>query len=192
MVGYETLVNRVWPWVDAAMYTIIPFLLLISLNSLIIRACVSALKRRRCLQSVSSLEGLFRHDIRQNEGKRLVKRSMSSRQNMEKKILVVTLLAVSFTFLITALPMNILQILTAFYGVNNDADPDSYAFHFAEFTLGRTVVELLMYVNHTVNFFYYCANGRKFRREVKTLVSRCICHISRGSGGKLYCEKGNQ
>ena len=188
MEGYETLINRVWPWVDAAVYSIIPFLLLTCLNSLIIRACISALKRRRFLQIGSSFEGSFRRDSRQNEDKHFIKRSMSSHQNMEKKRLVVTLLAVSFTFLITALPMNILQILTAFYGVKKDIDPVSYAFQFAEFTLVRTVVELLMYVNHTVNFFYYCINGRKFRRELKTLTSPKSACTYLVTGGKMSAK----
>lgn len=38
--------------------------------------------------------------------------------------------------------------------------------------VGRTIIFLLMYMNHSVNFFLYCFTGRKFRRELKELF-RC-------------------
>ena len=177
MEGYETLVNVVWPWVDAAVYSIVPFILLITLNSFIIRECASALKLRRSLQSQSPSPSSSRRGSRPSSNN--CKRNPMSRNSKEKKRLMMTLLAVSFTFLITALPMNILQILTAFYGVKNHSDLESYSLHFAEFTLARTVAILLMYVNHTVNVFYYCVNGSKFRRELTHLITRCFCDISR-------------
>ncbi|XP_055955440.1 uncharacterized protein LOC130012150 [Patella vulgata] len=36
----------------------------------------------------------------------------------------------------------------------------------AKFHLVKTITELLMYVNHSMNFFLYCATGRKFRQQI--------------------------
>ena len=189
--GYETLVNTVWPWVDAAVYSFIPFILLIIMNSFIIRACVSAMKQRRCLQCQRPTRSASRSDSRSSlYNKRKQRRSLPSqssaegqsghnggRNSTEKKRLMMTLLAVSFTFMITALPMNILLILTA--KARDHTDSDTQELQFAKFTLARTIVVLLMYVNHTANFFCYCLSGTKFRREVAQLIKRSIRSISR-------------
>lgn len=37
----------------------------------------------------------------------------------------------------------------------------------------RTIIFLLMYTNHSVNFFLYCFTGRKFRRELRELFRCC-------------------
>ena len=52
----------------------------------------------------------------------------------------------------------------------------------AQFTLARTVTELLMYANHSVNFFLYCATGHKFRQQV-LVVLRSLC--SRATIGRF-------
>ncbi|GFR73049.1 FMRFamide receptor [Elysia marginata] len=44
----------------------------------------------------------------------------------------------------------------------------------AQFTLTRTITELLMYANHSVNFYLYCATGHKFRQQVLSIV-RVLC-----------------
>ena len=32
----------------------------------------------------------------------------------------------------------------------------------SRFELARTIAELLMYANHAINFYLYCATGQKF------------------------------
>ena len=78
----------------------------------------------------------------------------------------------------------------------------------AQFTLARTVTELLMYANHSINFFLYCATGQKFRQQVlnviQVLCSRAnigpFCHRpdrTRGTGrdglkeGRYYEADGS-
>ena len=94
----------------------------------------------------------------------------SRSESRENGRLVFTLLTVSAAFLITTLPMVIVQIAVAFYDFKKDEDPVDYALHIAKFTLARTVVELLMYVNHSINFVLYCANGSMFRQEFKSTI----------------------
>ncbi|KAK7114892.1 pyrokinin-1 receptor-like [Littorina saxatilis] len=79
--------------------------------------------------------------------------------------LTVMLLTVSFTFLLTTLPMNVSVIAAAFW--NRQAGDVATM---SKFQLVFTVAELLMYLNHSVNFFLYCATGHKFRSEMVRMV----------------------
>ena len=72
------------------------------------------------------------------------------------------LLTISFTFLITTLPLTLVSIAAAF--VSGTAGPD--ALTASRFELARTIAELLMYANHAINFYLYCATGQKFRHQL--------------------------
>lgn len=161
---HKLLVKEIWPWVDAAIYSFVPFVIITILNILIIRQVLDARKQRNELQQLtvtSKVNGI-------------VYKTQAKRHCEGSKKLTCMLLAVSFTFLLTTLPMNMLQIVSAFSGPKEDEfGSQEYALRYAKFTLARTVVELLMYVNHTVNFFLYCATGRKFRRQFRVMV--CLC-----------------
>jgi len=75
------------------------------------------------------------------------------------------LLTISFAFLLTTLPMNVANIAATFCNVfKNDLQ------RVAKFRLARTITELLMYVNHSMNFFLYCATGQKFRHQLVWMV----------------------
>lgn len=71
-------------------------------------------------------------------------------------------LTISFTFLVTTLPLTVVSIAAAF--VSRTAGPD--ALTASRFELARTIAELLMYANHAINFYLYCATGQKFRRQL--------------------------
>jgi len=43
----------------------------------------------------------------------------------------------------------------------------------SRFELARTIAELLMYANHAINFYLYCATGQKFRRLYRALYLYC-------------------
>jgi hypothetical protein len=81
------------------------------------------------------------------------------------------LLTVSFSFLLTTLPMNVCNVALAFF------QPRSLH-NTVQFQLAKTVAELLMYVNHSCNFFLYCATGRKFRQQLRRLLT---CNKDRGT-----------
>jgi len=72
------------------------------------------------------------------------------------------LLTISFTFLITTLPLTLVSIAAAF--VSDTAGPDVLTA--SRFELARTIAELLMYANHAINFYLYCATGQKFRHQL--------------------------
>ncbi|KAL3859749.1 hypothetical protein ACJMK2_009947 [Sinanodonta woodiana] len=158
--NHKVLVEVVWPWVDAAIYSFLPFVVITILNSLIVRQVFSAKQKRHQLQYIL-------------RSPKSVTRTMPSRNQGEgSKKLTCMLMSVSCTFLITTLPMNICLIVRAFW-YSNDVK------NYATFTLLTTIAKLLMYTNHSINFFLYCATGRKFRKQFQTMM--CICCTLRDS-----------
>jgi uncharacterized membrane protein YgcG len=101
--------------------------------------------------------------------------------------LTVMLLSVSLTFLLTTLPMNASLIASAFW--NREAAGD--VSKMVRLQLVFTISELLMYTNHSVNFFLYCATGQKFRSE----IVRMVCGMQRQNpilsdhSQHLYCSR---
>ena len=151
------LVDEVWPWVDAALYSFCPFFIITVLNCFIVKQVWLAKRRREMYLQNKCNRGIPRTRSRGTEA--------STR-------LTLMLLTVSFTFLLTTLPMNIVLILAQFW--NNT--PQQGLQKSATFILVKHVTELLMYVNHTINFFLYCATGKKFRKILMDLLcNRGIC-----------------
>ena len=155
--GFEILVQDVWPWVDAALYSFVPFVTITILNCLIIYQVLKARKRRTKLQHAQACSSSVG----------LLCQSQAKKTNESSKKLTCMLLAVSFTFLLTTLPMNTFTIVSAFM------DDQFKKEYIIELNLARTVVELLMYINHSINFYLYCATGRKFRKQFKVMLCHC-------------------
>lgn len=145
--GYRVLLTEVWPWIDAFLYSLFPFVVILALNVVIVLRILSTKRHRATLCG----------------GRR--PSSSSAVENTAK--LSVMLLAVSFAFLATTLPMN--ATLIAFAIRRAVVFDRSLG---AKYKLVRTVCELLMYANHSTNFFLYCATGNKFRQELCAVVRR--------------------
>lgn len=170
------LVNLVWPWIDAALYALVPFLLIIVFNTLIIIQTLRATTWRGEAQKGPLIN--------------VEKRKVSSDNNVK---LTVMLLSVSFTFLITTFPMTIAMVFHHQWELEMHS-PSTTIQVVAQRRLIRTIAEMLMYLNHSINFYLYCALGQKFRNQVmKTLCGRTISNTSNVSDHSqhLYCSRVN-
>jgi hypothetical protein len=165
---FTNLVEEVWPLVDAGIYSFVPFVVIIVFNGFIIRNITSARQARLVLRQESSLQ------------KRKSGPGQSRKQTESSKRISVTLLVVSFSFLITTLPMNLVLIITSLADeVDNEDDAE-----FAKRKLTSSIVEMLMYTNHSINFFLYCITGKKFRDQFRRLIFRvCKSHFTQTVGG---------
>jgi len=90
---------------------------------------------------------------------------------------IALLLTVSFTFLAATLPRCATLIATEFISRSlpaaaaNTDDPALYkARIYSSVQLALAATDLLMYANHAVNFFLYCATGHKFRQQLCSVV----------------------
>jgi hypothetical protein len=170
--------------VDAFIYSFAPFLVITLLNVLIIREVLKARSHRQRMQNTPEHHFhqalprrrlLGSHLVSQCRNGLTTSSSSTSSTNCRRASgpgegtkLTVMLLTVSFTFLLTTLPMNIALIFTAFWNQQKTHE----LHHTAQFNLAKTVTELLMYVNHSINFCLYCATGHKFRQQIVHLL-RC-------------------
>lgn len=157
--GYIRLNEDIWPWVDAVIYSFLPSFIILVLNSLIILNVISARNARKRLRQQSKL--FLRNG--QNSNHR-------SHGEMSRKITLM-LLTVSFTFLVTTLPMNIVIIYKSVFLASGSTSMNTLM----KVKLMNTIAEMLMYTNHSINFFLYCATGKKFRNQFKAMV----CYVCR-------------
>ena len=173
---YEFIVTEAWPWLDAFVYSFVPFIVIAILNLLIIREVVRAHRARSCLVQHESRVYTCQSNCAGSSssgGRRSTKGKTGHNKSDSNVRLAVMLLVVSITFLLTTLPMNVLMIVMAFF--QNYSDDDYFR---TNIQLARTVTELLMYTNHAINFFLYSASGEKFRRQIRLLF--CCNHATMG------------
>jgi len=180
--GFELLVAEIWPWVDAGVYSFIPLVVIVTLNSLIVRHVVYARRTRNRLSSFRSawMAGDGHQQRRPTDNWMsaamtrdcLRARSVASEQGQNARMIAL-LFAISFTFLAATLPRCAVLIAAEFIKRSlafTAADADDPALYqariYGSVRLAMAATDLLMYANHSVNFFLYCATGEKFRRQL--------------------------
>ena len=147
--------EQIWPWIDACLYSILPFVVICILNSLIVQKVIIARRSRRFLAGGSS-------------GISGASAAVSRSANESSARVTIMLLTISFTFLICTLPMNVTMIHRAVRGFDALSLQDA-----ARYRLSRTVSELLMYTNHSINFYLYLLTGNKFRQQLVNMLCPC-------------------
>ena len=133
--------SRAVRWVDLVFASILPFCLIFIGNILIIRSVVVARRQRRIIAGNSSPQ-----------------RSVG---------MTTVLLIISFTFLMTTLPISIYLTLLQFFPTRTPI-----------MRLLSVMFTFLSYVNNCINFYLYIISGKKFRRELKQMV---CCKETRGA-----------
>ena len=87
-------------------------------------------------------------------------------RNSERKI-TITLLLVTFVFLILSIPGLVMVFYTNYIDVRRSAHT------FAGYYLFYNVAQKAVYTNHGINFFLYAISGKKFRTDLINLF--CCC-----------------
>lgn len=169
--GFTKLV-ALWPWVDAIIYSLLPLVALSVLNSLIICSVYRA-KRRRCSLVATGSTKTASASAATDSPYRTIPATTgrggggggatgvaTAAGARDAERLTVMLLAVSFTFLITTLPSCVVLIIMSHHSSGRSLDTT------LSVLVAQTVGELLMYANHSINFYLYCATGCKFRHQL--------------------------
>ncbi|XP_046367889.2 thyrotropin-releasing hormone receptor-like [Haliotis rufescens] len=147
-IEYVQFYRDIWYWISAAVYSIIPCILLLSLNVLIIRA-IKISRQQRIEMSVESEKA-------QTTGKTV-------RQDRQ---ITVMLMTVTFVFVILTVPRTIYVVVDLFWTVEYGTLEDAQKY------LINQVTFFLCDSNHAINFYLYFITGRKFRRQFLDL---CMC-----------------
>ena len=155
---------KVWYWMDACIYSVLPFFIIFTLNVLTVLNARGASRRRMSL-TVLNARGASRRSMSPS-GER---RSSQARHDVDAKRLTLMLLTLTLTFLLTTAPVSVYMFYRL---VHQLSDPEYHPLWVAKVGLARTVCHHIMWTNHAVNFFLYCLAGEKFRQELRR-VMRC-------------------
>ena len=126
---------------------ILPFTLLLIMNCVIIKT----LRNRSNIRS--EIQG-------QNEGQ-------TSKARSSENQITVTLLVVTFSFLVLTTPFYIIFIYLTSFGMGSTPKD------FATFYLVYHIGEKSYYTNYAINFFLYVISGQKFRTDLIKLFPCC-------------------
>lgn len=92
---------------------------------------------------------------------RQARRNVSSmnRANSREVKVTIMLMTISFVFLLTTTPVTVLMLT---YFIGNNLEWECWE---VRYNLLKTITQMLMYTNHSINFFLYLVSGQKFRQE---------------------------
>ncbi len=149
-VGYY--MYNVESWVFLCIYSLIPFTILIIINTIIIVSLHKAHKRRQLLMVGGS----------SGQGKGKTKDGTSTNAPSDEAggpqltSLTTMLLSISFSFIVLTCPWCIHILLRNIASINIKI-------------LGHSSFVLLV-INHSINFVLYCLSGKRFRQEFINLI----------------------
>ncbi|XP_064620739.1 probable G-protein coupled receptor 139 [Lineus longissimus] len=136
---------EMFPWLDMALYSFVPFLVLAIFNTIIAKDMIHARATQQALQGKKNDQHIH---------------SFGSKVNIQVTSM---LLFVTTAFLCFTLPICILFIIRTV----------EFSTHSIEGAIDYIVMDaatrLLMYLNHSCNFFLYCLVGRKFRMSLAAM-----------------------
>lgn len=133
---YLNFYRTVWAWIDAIIYSWIPFCVIGITNIITIIGLFVARKTRKSLNS--------------NEIK------VSHREHY----MTIMVLTISISVLIMLVPVNTIMIMLIFWKNTIGSNQELY-----NMQLAKTIGELLMYTSHSVNFVLYYWAGSQFRHQ---------------------------
>ncbi|XP_041374784.1 thyrotropin-releasing hormone receptor-like [Gigantopelta aegis] len=139
----KLFLEKAFPWIDSLLYCILPMMSLFALNTIMIHHMKKHISR--CLS---------------------LRNSKTNENQSNQRQMTVMLLLVSFSFLLLTGPMGIVLIVERYVWIPRTLKQTAVS------RLLHSVIDNMMYMNHAINFMFYCFTGRKFRNELKRM---CCC-----------------
>jgi hypothetical protein len=158
-------VGKVFVFIDALKYSVIPFCILLILSILIIQRVFRAEGISAQLQNLRQLHNYRQYSTSSSPSCTTHSSTLAvgttqptlitSNTRVGRRVTFM-LLSVSIAFCVFSAPMSLMQI------VQSIVKP---GYHETPLAIGKAIAELCQYVNHSCNFFLYALTGRIFRRE---------------------------
>ena len=146
--------NRFYFWLSCVVQFIIPFVLLLSMNSVIIHT----LRNRSLSKKFITTDQGHGQDKSQSQGHVQTKSG-------ERQIFAILLL-VAFSFFVLITPLYTFNVYVQVYDFAKSPK------HFAGFYIFYQTVHKLYFTNNAINFFLYVISGQKFRTDLTNLFKR--------------------
>lgn len=138
-------------YIDTIIYCILPFLIMATCNSLIIGKIVRS--------RIRSKQVIIRR-VKNSMKTKMIENKPNTMLGTEKR-LSITLISISISFFIFTFPVFLIENFERHNLVNTS---ETY------WKVSKALTYMLMYLNHIINFFFYCLLGPGFRKEVKSLI----------------------
>ena len=160
------LIAEVLSWVTFIVNGIIPFSVLIYMNSVIIQTVKNSGKM---FESTSQLKHESHTKIEMDKRQRKMKSAESQ--------LTIMLLLVTILYLVLQIPTYIRNIYVKF------VTPDTPS-KYVSSILSLMITYALFITSNGINFFLYCISGQKFRQDLKEM----FCYNGKTNGLKIQNE----
>lgn len=138
-------------YIDTIIYCILPFIIMATCNSLIIGKIVRS--------RIRSKQVIIRR-VKNSMKTKMIENKPNTMLGTEKR-LSITLISISISFFIFTFPVFLIENLERHKLVNTS---ETY------WKVSKALTYMLMYLNHIINFFFYCLLGPGFRKEVIRLI----------------------
>ena len=176
--------KRVRPWIALALVSILPFICIVIFNISIVHHLLKS-ARSRPKAYAGRISSAVRPSISHSGTTNLSKSDTSSHtktysQNNNKAFYQTTAmcLSVSFAFLICVFPTIFLQLGKPYWKKQ------------AWYAPTKNLNVMLVFVNHSINFYLYCLTGVKFRAELVALFKKSPRSYSIFSGLNKFTHHG--
>ena len=141
----NALFPTIYSWSTTVIFSLLPFLLLLTMNCVIINRILTRSRKKKKMVSSSNSKDKGRTTDSQ---------------------LTIMLLLITFAFLVLTLPLCIRYLLTITIDYNNDP------YYNAVYTFVYHLSQKLFVTNNAVNFYFYCIGGAKFRADLAQVCGR--------------------
>uniref|UniRef100_A0A1I8GZ46 G_PROTEIN_RECEP_F1_2 domain-containing protein n=1 Tax=Macrostomum lignano TaxID=282301 RepID=A0A1I8GZ46_9PLAT len=171
-------------WTDTVAFLLIPFTVILAMNTVMI----VQVKRAKSLMSGGGGGGVG--GSQQDRSASLLSAVVGPRAaeaggaatttavaKIPTRLVTLMLIVISASYLLCTGPIAVLKLSIILGDLPGSADHA----RIARYHLADAVAEMVMYTNHVVNFYLYCASGARFRREFRRAVcGRCLRDQRRG------------
>ena len=155
--SHKEFIYKYWPWINLAVYSLIPFFMISTLNLLLLlKLSYSVYERKRNLGQVANSFKIGGSSL--------------------------LLISAGLLYLFCTGPIAIYHILNYIYwneSSESEYNPELQAYR----TLWRSILENISYLTNALNILVYCVSGSRFRRELILMMTcktiKSINHIDR-------------
>ncbi|XP_025081517.1 probable G-protein coupled receptor 139 isoform X2 [Pomacea canaliculata] len=153
---FDQLMEKVWYWVDAFFYSIIPSILLSILNTLIILGIRRATVIHRALT--------------EDGGSRKTASGQAAEKVRQQRQITIMLFVLCVVFVVLTLPNSVFFVYQRYW------DYSVSTYETAKYLFVKQIIFLLSDMPHAINFFVYFISTKKFRDR---FLDTICCRLSR-------------
>ena len=166
----EGIITKLYSWVSFVLNAVIPFTILIYMNSVIVQAVRKGRNMFGNNETDKHENGYDRHVV--STVNKMREKAMKSAENQ----LTIMLLLVTTLVLVLLIPTYIRFIFITFF------EPDTPGKHGIAMLVFQ-ISHKLYHTNFGINFFLYCISGQKFRNDLREMLccTRIVCSSASSS-----------